>query len=458
MAAILLVAVPLAAALRRRWNLGPGLGGLLAWLAMGAVIGLAVLPLTMLYFHILPWLSIPANALLIPLVAMLVLPLGLLGAGLALLWPTGGLWLWGGALWGAQAACQLAQFLAGLPGAYIYLRGPGPLVVALIYAAALAFLVLPRAWRWWLGGAMAGLALALGVIQAQPPPPDGKLTVWVLDVGQGSAAVLRLPQGQVLVADAGGGSRGLDVGQAVLAPFLWSQGLDHVDYLAVSHPHPDHVGGMPFLARWLGPAQVWTSGEGPHQPHDALARLLELVRQRGIALLSPTELRELSELGGANLRVAWPPPGQDSMALSENDRSLWLGVGLGQTWLWLPGDAGPKVEKAVAQSLPRGGRQVLVAPHHGGKGSSTAELLERLRPLAVVYSAGCANTFGMPRADSRARAAAVGAAVYTTIGQGCVKLVSDGQDWRITPYLDPPRDCALPPQPGEKPGDAEEEP
>lgn len=164
-------------------------------------------------------------------------------------------------------------------------------------------------------------------------------------------------------------------------------------------------------------------------------------------IVTPAELAQVTELGGASLLAAWPPPGLDLAGLKENDRSLWLGLGLGRTWLWLPGDAGPKAEKTVAPRLPGGGQQVLVASHHGGKDSCTSELLERLRPLAVVYSAGCGNSFGMPRADSRARAQAVGASVFTTTRQGCLKLVSDGNTWRITPHLDPPRACALPEAP-----------
>lgn len=443
-AAILLLAVPLMAWLRRRQGLGRWWGGLLAWLAMGAVIGVALWPLTVLYFHNLPWLSLPANALLIPLVAMLVLPLGLLGAGLGLFWPAGGSLLLGWAAHPAGVAMDLAQYLAGLPGAFTYLAGPSPTVVALIYAAALLALVLPRAARWWLAGAVAVLALALGVIQASPPPPDGRLTVWVLDVGQGSAAVARLPQGQVLVMDAGGGRGDLDTGQAVLAPFLWSQGLRRVDFLACSHPHPDHAGGLPFLARWLAPGQIWINGEPASHPGGPYARLLGLAAAQGTPILTPDSLAGMRELGGARLLLAWPRPGDDLLARKENDRSLWLGLGLGRTWLWLPGDAGPKIERAVAPGLPRGGRQILVAPHHGGKDSCTSQLLERIQPVAVVYSAGCGNSFGMPRADSRARALAVGAQTYTTARQGCLKLVSDGQDWQVTPRLDPQRECRLP--------------
>lgn len=441
-AAILLAAAPLAGWVARRPGGWRWLWAFLAWLCVSGVTGLALLPLTLLHFHNLPWLSLPANALLIPLVAMLVLPLGLSGAALSLLWPGGGAWILGLAAWPARVAVELAVWLAGLPGAVSYLAGPGPLVVALIYLTALMLLALPAPWRWWLGASGTWLALALGLVQAQGPPPDGRLTVWVLDVGQGSAAVLRLPQGQVLVVDGGGGLGGLDTGQRVVAPFLWSQGLGSLEALACSHAHPDHAGGLPFLARWLAPRQVWTNGEpadgGPY------GRLLAQAARQGIPVLTPAQLARLEGLGGASLRLAWPRPGTDLDEWDENDGSLWLGFGLGQTWLWLPGDAGPKIERLVAPGLPEGGEQVLVAPHHGGKGSCGEPLLKRLRPRAVIYSAGCGNVFGQPRADSRARAAQAGAQTFCTSQQGCVKLVSDGQAWSITPFLDPPRDCALP--------------
>ncbi|MFZ5586283.1 MAG: ComEC/Rec2 family competence protein [Thermodesulfobacteriota bacterium] len=443
-AAILLAAAPLARRLRGRRGWRRALGGLAGWLALSGLVALATWPLSVLHFHSAPWLSLVANAAAIPLIATAALPLALMGAALALLWPAGGAWLMDLATWPAGAGLMAVQWLAGLPGAVTHLAGPGPWTVALIYAAALALLVSPRPWpwRWAAGGALAALALAVGIVEARPPAPDGRLRVWVLDVGQGSAAVARLPDGRVLVVDAGGGHASLDTGQAVVAPFLWRVRLNRVDWLAASHPHPDHAGGLPFLARWFAPAEVWTNGEpsdrGPY------GRLLELAAQRGARVVEPAELVGRGELGGARLVLAWPPPGADLARLAENDRSLWLGLGLGSTWLWLPGDNGQKIEKAVAPGLPSGGDHALVAAHHGGVGSCTAELLDRLRPGAVIFSAGCANGFGMPRPEVRARAAAAGAAIYYTGGQGCIELVSDGKAWSVRPWLDPPRDCPLP--------------
>lgn len=432
-AAILLAAAPLAAWLGRGERRLRGV--LLGWLAVSAVVGLAVWPLTVRHFHQLPLLSLPANALFIPLVGLLALPLALLGAGLALVWPAGGVALWWLALGPAWLATWLAQALAAIPGAVRYLAGPGPWAVVLIYAAALAALGLRRHWR-WLAAAPALAALALWA--GQGPPPDGRLTAWILDVGQGSAAVVRLPQGQVVVVDGGGWRTGsFDFGQRVIAPFLWSQGFERVEVVVASHAHPDHCGGLAFVTRWFDPKVVWTNGSRGRGW--AYRRLLEAARERGVPVKGPGELPRQMALGGARVRVLWPrrpPPGA-----KENDHCLWLGFGLDRAWLWLPADNGPAVERKLARLLPQGGSQVLVAPHHGGKGSCTRELLARLRPWAVVFSAGCGNSFRMPRPGPLSRARAAGARIFSTARQGALRLVTSGAAWRITPYLDPPRDC-----------------
>ena len=447
-AAILLAAAPLARWLR---GLAPGprlAGAVLGWLGLSGVVGLAVWPLAVQNFHQLPIYSLPANALLIPLVAMLTLPLALIAAGVGLLWSAGGQALFSLAAWPAEGAVHLVLWLAGLPGAVRYLAGPGPWAALMFYAGALAALTLPKRWAWVLGAGLgaAGLVLWLGL--SGPPPADGKLRAWVLDVGQGSATVARLPQGQVMVIDGGGwGGSDFDFGRQVLAPFLWGMGFSKVEVVACSHRDADHAGGLPFLARWFSPRQVWTNGEAGEGGW--YAGLLATAKEKGIPVLGPKEIARMRELGGASLRLLWPPPRADLAALSSNDRSLWLGVGLGDSWLWLPGDGGPKVEKAVTPLLPTGGSQILVGPHHGAKNSLTPALLERMRPQAVLFSSGCWGRWPSPSRQAQARAHKAGATVYGTNWQGCLELTSGGEAWRIMPTLSPPRDC-LAPWPGQK--------
>src|SRR5262249_21137186 len=89
----------------------------------------------------------------------------------------------------------------------------------------------------------------------------GVLRVTFLDVGQGDAAVVELPDGRVLVVDAGGfpGSD-FDTGAAIVAPYLATRKIRHIDALVMTHPHPDHSGGLPFLLRRYRPREFWWSG------------------------------------------------------------------------------------------------------------------------------------------------------------------------------------------------------
>lgn len=437
-AAILIAAAPLA----NRWpaKAWPGRAGKVVsgWLLVSGVVGLATWPLAVGAFHQLPVLSLIANPLLVPLVGLLTLPLGLAGAGLGLLWPAGGEALLGLALHPAAWSVALVRALSSPDWAMIYVAGPGPIATLLFYAGAVAALVLRGRWRWAAG--TLGLALALAVALWPGPPADGRLTVWVLDVGQGSSAVARLPDGRVMVIDGGGwpGSD-FDFGRAVVAPFIWREGLPAPAVLVASHRDADHAGGLAFLAGQFSPAQVWTNGQPADQ--GAYGRLLAQARRAGSRVLGPAELPREQTLGGAVVRLMWPPREGAPQGASENDRSLWLGLGLGQTWLWLPGDAGPRVERTVAPALPDGGIQVLVAPHHGGRGSLTPELLARLTPRWVIASCGCFNNYRMPWPASLARAAQVGAKIMTTARHGAIKLVSDGRSWQVEPYLKTPRYC-----------------
>ncbi len=438
-AVILLAAAPLARRLRGHGPAGRVLGGVLGWLALSAMVGAALWPLSVRAFHQLPLLSLPANALLIPLVAFLALPLGLLGAGVGLLWPDGGLALLELARLPAGYAVELARWLAGLPGAVRYVAGPDEVTVGLLYACALAWLALRGRWRLVLGGGLTLAVLVALLLGMRPPSPDGRLTAWVLDVGQGLSVVLRLPRGQVLVVDGGGlPGGGLDTGRQVVAPFLWHQGFSRLRLLVSSHPDHDHAGGLPFLARWFRPRAIWTNGEPPRP--GAYGRLLAVARRRGIPVLTPASLPAEQELGGARLRLVWPRP-DGPRPRRRNDRGLWLGVGLGRAWLWLPADVGPRVERRVAPLLPAAGEQVLVAPHHGGKDSCTPELLARLRPRLVVISAGCFNHLGLPRASTLERLAAFGVPVAATACRGCLRLSTAGRRWRIEPHLPIPRRC-----------------
>ncbi|MBM2840300.1 MAG: internalization-related competence protein ComEC/Rec2, partial [Bacteroidetes bacterium] len=109
------------------------------------------------------------------------------------------------------------------------------------------------------------LLICLNVAVFIPPPvavaSTGRLRVNFLDVGQGDAAVVELPDGKVMVVDAGPASAGYDSGERIVAPFLRRRGISRIDMLVVTHPHDDHLGGVPFILEQFEVAEVLESGQ-----------------------------------------------------------------------------------------------------------------------------------------------------------------------------------------------------
>src|SRR5438876_11596344 len=168
-------------------------------------------------------------------------------------------------------------------------RSPAPHGVAIaLYAGALALGLV-----WWRlraerprvggpSGAAALILLVLAVAVAVWPllrPPDGRLRVIVLDVGQGDAIVVEAPDGRVLLVDAGtGGPMRLDAGARVVAPFLWNRGHPRLAGAIATHQDADHAGGMESIRRRFGVApglEAETLARGPHWIAGAMISLLD---------------------------------------------------------------------------------------------------------------------------------------------------------------------------------------
>ena len=310
-------------------------------------------------------------------------------------------------------------------------RLPGPpfWLLALYYAGWSAWLAMParrrraRAASLWLAAAAAALMLA-APIRFGAPPPRGRLRVTFLDVGQGDATLVQFPGGRSLLVDAGGTVGGrFDVGGRVVAPALWHLGVRRLDYLAVTHPDPDHIGGAESVARDFGPRVVW---EGVPVPRDPLRRaLMDAASAAGI------DWRRLQAgdrliVGPVDVLVLHPPPPDWERQAVRNDDSVVLELRWGRVAVVLPGDIGREVEGAVAAAVEPAPLLVLKTPHHGSASSSSWRLLDTLHPAAAIVSAGRGNPFGHPAPSVLARYRAVGAEILRTDQDGAITLETDG--------------------------------
>jgi competence protein ComEC len=246
-----------------------------------------------------------------------------------------------------------------------------------------------------------------------------------LSVGQGDAALLRLPDGSAVLVDAGGAvGKGPDPGEREVVPLLRDLGVRRLAAVFVSHPHPDHVLGLRAVLEAMPVEAAFGNGDPGEGPVAELLRRLRPVTLRPGASWSRAGVLFQAVSGGTGL--------------STNDASLVLRVSYGRTTFLFPGDVerGGEAEALRAGGL---GADVVKVPHHGSSTSSSPPFVAATSPAFAVASLGAGNRFGFPRPEVVARWRASGAVVFRT-DDGARRLVSDGaRVWTASPevMLDP---------------------
>jgi competence protein ComEC len=311
------------------------------------------------------------------------------------------------------------------------LRVATPSTAALVvFAAAFALAMVTvrrgRALRF------AGLGILLAAsawIALMPPTPQtrtGLLEVTVLDVGQGDSLLVVSPQGRTLLVDAGGLTgqprSNFDLGEDVVSPYLWSRGMVHLDAVAVTHAHSDHMGGMRAVLANFHPRELWMSVQ---LPSPELTALLDDARAQGVAL---KQLRQGAgfNFGGATVDVLAPPPDWLPGRQPHNNDTLVLKLSYGETSALLEGDAERRIERIMAAGGHARATLLKIA-HHGSATSSTAEFLSTVRPKYAVISVGAHNPFGYPQQPVLARLEQSTIATYRTDAHGAVTFYLNGQ-------------------------------
>ena len=245
--------------------------------------------------------------------------------------------------------------LGGLRLADLRVPTPGPwLILATALSLAAAMILARRRWRWTSLG-MAVLFVSAGWISWGPAHPHihpGVLEGTSIDVGEGDASLIVTPQGKALLIDAGGPTGGphlsdFDVGENVVSPYLWSRGIQHLDVVALTHAHSDHMGGMASVLKNFRPKELWLS---VIPPSVELANLLAQARALGIRVEQHFAGDEFA-FGGTQIRVLAPEPEWRSFRPSNND-SLVLQIRYGATAALMEGDAEAPSEARILDRRP----------------------------------------------------------------------------------------------------------
>jgi competence protein ComEC len=228
-----------------------------------------------------------------------------------------------------------------------------------------------------------------------------------LDVGQGDAIVIRSPDGQVAMIDAGPGDP---------LRHLQRMRIDEIDLLVASHPHADHIGGLTDVLT-ARPVRFYLDNGRTHTTATYARLMATLQRLEGVTVLAPTP-RTIT-LGSVSVRVLPLPPGPGE----HNDRSVGLVLEFGAFSAFFSGDSERyELDWWVGLDLVPD-VTLLKAPHHGSGNGFTRRFLARARPEVVVISVGANNRYGHPRPEAMTAYGSVAERIQRTDRDGPVTVL-----------------------------------
>jgi competence protein ComEC len=410
-----------------RWSdraLGTGWG----WRTLSASAGatLATAPITAVQFGMVSLAGLGLNFLAIPLAAVAVpgLVASLLAAALippaaAPLAAASGALLglldriaWWGGRWDGAAVIVPAEPASALPWlGLLLLAGWG---------------ISDRAGRWealrrWCLALALTAWILLPIEAARGLHDSGSgLALHFLDVGQGDAAVLRTPGGHWLLVDAGPAGDGWDAGRRTVIPFLERHRVPALAVAVLSHPHADHLGGLPPVVDRFRTAEVLEPAE--LIPDSLYTGFLTELDADSVAW-RPARAGMRFELDSVRFTVLHPDTAWPGWQEDLNEDSVVLLVEYHGFRALLTGDAGLPVEARLAHRVGR--VDILKVGHHGSRSATGEAWLRELAPRVAVISSGKGNRYGHPHPEVLERLMEHDVSVWRTDRDGTISVLVD---------------------------------
>jgi len=393
---------------------------------------IATLPLLWYHFGQVSPIALLANLLVLP-----VQPATMIAGAAATAIGSVSLGLGQAAAWLAWPLLRYAVFtvqtLGSVPWAAITVPSIPPLAVWSAYAALAAIGLYPRLRRQLARHrptqrsrlpaiALAALLVLGSVIWANVPRlPDGKLHVYVLDVGQGDAILIRSPGGRYLLVDGGPDPLLLASRVGQILPF-WHR---RIDVVVATHEDQDHLAGLiPIIRRYTVDHVLQPDGMGCAS---ALGEEWASCLQE--AHIEPVSARRGLEIavGSDMVLTVLNPVGEAANGKDDNAQSIALALSMGRCSILLTGDINQDVERGLVRDRLIQPATLLKVAHHGSAESTCRQFLQAAKPRVAVISVGKDNRFGHPTDETVERLVETGCAIYRTDQDGTVEFITDGE-------------------------------
>jgi competence protein ComEC len=223
---------------------------------------------------------------------------------------------------------------------------------------------------------------------------------------------------------------GIDIGEDVVSPYLWSRGLKRIDVVALTHAHEDHLGGLPAIFENFSVGEFWV---GRDIQSAAYRQVLAAARAHGVLIRHLKQGDTFSD-DGVSGEILWPDDLAEGSS-AKNDDSLVMRLSDGAESFLLAGDIERPSERKMLAEEQAVGVNFLKIAHHGSKTSTTDPFLSAAHPAFAAISVGRDNIFGHPSREVTDRLDAAGVRVYRTDRDGAVTASTDGSTLSVSTFL-----------------------